>query len=468
MTMPPDQLPLEPSAPLRRVSDSKPAPEPLTVTAVTARLKRLIDGAEDLKFVSVIGEISGFKHHLGKHMYFQMKDAGAVLKCVFFHPANRALDFTPADGAEVVVTGSVQVYPTQGTYQMYVRTMTKSGAGMLYRKFEELKKKLVEEGLTSADRKRPLPEFPERIGIVASIESAGLQDILNVLRRRYPLAEVVIAPVAVEGEASAPSIARGLEAMAVRGNADVVIVGRGGGSIESLWGFNTELVARAIAAMPVPVITAVGHETDTTIADLVADRRAATPTEAAELATPSIDGLRAALAGHRDQLARLLARRMRGCEERFVALGRALRSPESALNLRTERVDRLLEAMTSGFAARLSLRARRTDAARHRLAVRSPHRLLVETRARLDGASVRMRHAVAARFAVGDRAFSLAAARLVSASPTAILARGYAIALQEGRAVKSADQVAPGSEIEVRLHRGRLTADVKKATLPES
>ena len=464
------QPPIEPesSQPARRASDLLPLPDPFTVSSLTVRLKKLIEGAEDLRHVSVIGEISGFKHHMAKHMYFQMKDSGAVLKCVFFHPANRSIDFAPADGTEVVVSGSIQVYPTQGTYQMYVRTMTRSGAGILYRKYEELKKKLIEEGLTSADRKRSLPAFPVRIGIVASTESAGLQDMLNVLRRRYPLAEVVIAPVAVEGEASAPSIVAGLKLMAERGNADVVIVGRGGGSIESLWGFNTELVARAIASMPMPVITAVGHETDTTIADLVADRRAATPTEAAELATPSITDLRAAVSGHRDSLRNLMIRKFSRHEERFKLVARTLRSPYAALNLRTERVDRLMDAMTTALGAGMVRQERRLDALRHRLLLRSPQRRLAETSARLDRAVVHARHAVSARYADRERSFSLAAARLAGASPIAILGRGYAIALQDGHALKDAAQAPPGSEIKLRLHRGQLTAEVKKATLSES
>lgn len=275
---------------------------PVTVSALTARIKTLLERDPFLREVNLVGEISNYKHHQARHMYFSLKDEGAQIRCVFFHPANRSLDFAPADGTEVVARGYVTLYPPTGQYQLYIQSLRRSGAGELHRKFEELKKKLIDEGLTDPSRKRALPEFPRRIGIVASAESAALQDILNVLTRRYPLATVVLVPVAVEGAASAPAIAAGLRAMADRGRADVVIVGRGGGSIESLWGFNTEIVARAICDMPVPVISAVGHETDTTIADFVSDRRAATPTEAAELATPSIDALRGGVLDLRDHL----------------------------------------------------------------------------------------------------------------------------------------------------------------------
>jgi exodeoxyribonuclease VII large subunit len=435
---------------------------PISVSALTARIKSLLEHDPQLREVHLVGEISNFKHHQARHMYFSLKDSGAQIRCVFFHPANRNLDFRPADGTEVVARGYVTVYPPTGQYQLYIQSLRRSGAGELYRRFEELKKKLIEEGLTAPERKRALPDFPRRIGIVASAESAALQDILNVLSRRYPLATVVLAAVAVEGEASAPSIAAGLEAMARRGRADVVIVGRGGGSIESLWAFNTERVTRAIAAMPVPVISAVGHETDTTIADFVSDRRAATPTEAAELATPSIEEIRAGLSAVGARLERFAARGLRDAANRLAGASRALRSPRRLLDERTERIDRLRESAESAVLARRDRLDRRLRDLLRRVSLRSPERKLLESSARLERLSNAAFHALLARVESGARRAGILGARLEGLNPTAILGRGYAIALHNGRAVRDAGTVVAGEHVAVRLHRGELGCEVRE------
>jgi exodeoxyribonuclease VII large subunit len=394
-------------------------------------------------------------------MYFSLKDETASIRCVCFENANRGLAFKPRDGMEVVAAGRLGLYPQTGNYQLYVRGLREAGRGALHRDFELLKRKLMAEGLTAVERKRPLPASPRRIGVVFSEESAGYRDILNVLGRRFPLAVVVLESVAVEGTAATPSIVAGLERMAAHGCVDVVIVGRGGGSIESLWAFNTEPVARAIAAMPVPVISAVGHETDVTIADLVADRRAATPTEAAELATPSIETIRGGLASLgtalRDGAGRL-ARRLR---ERLELVGRALRSPDRLVDLRAERSDRLRGDLDRALAHRIALRERRLAALAGRLAARSPWRRMLEQAALAERAGVRLRHALARLVETRERRVALAGARLGGADPTAIMERGYAVVMRGGRAVKCAADAGIGDRVEVRLHRGALACEVK-------
>lgn len=452
----------EPSLGAEQDSPEKPSPveaPPLSVTQVTARIKRLFD-TEDLRVVRVIGEISNFRHHLGKHIYFRLKDAGAQIACAFYHPANRRLTFSPRDGMEVIVSGYVSVYEARGEYQLYVRSLEESGMGALFRDLEELKRRLREEGLTSPERKRPLPAFPRRIGIVASSESAGLQDMLKALKRRYPLATVVIAPVAVEGVASGPSIAAGLKLMADHGRADVVITGRGGGSIESLWGFNTEIVARAIAAMPVPVIAAVGHETDTTVADLVADRRAMTPTEAVELATPDIGELIVRLR----ELERRCAQRawtIRGrLMDRLRIVARSLRAPDRLWASRAERVARFGAALDAELDKRLAFGRERTQLLVGRVRARSPRHVLSSMTSRLAASRLAASTRIAARRAHAGRQAAVLYGRLTALNPTAVLARGYAVVMKEGRAVRYASELVGGDRLRLKLAEGEAAAMV--------
>lgn len=439
-------------------------PEPLTVGALTRRIKGVLSGHDEFRRLAVVGEISNFKHHLGRHMYFSLKDEEASIRCAFFENANRGLAFAPREGMRVVARGRLDVFAPTGNYQLYVQSLEEAGAGALHRAFEELRKALEAEGLTAPARKRPLPAFPRRIGIVFSAESAGYRDIINVLTRRYPLATVVLAPVAVEGAGAAPQIVDGLRRIDARGDVDVVIVGRGGGSIESLWGFNTEAVARQIVAMRSPVISAVGHETDVTIADFVADRRAATPTEAAELATPSVETIWRGLERSGVALRDGAGRGIRRLRERLALTARALRSPERLFDLRTERVDRLAEALDRACGGVLASREKTLGALAARLAAASPERRVLGQAAAFDRAGLRLRHALARHRERADRRLHLVETRLKAADPTAIMERGYAVVLRDGRALKRATDATPGARVEVRLHRGALACEVKSAT----
>ena len=258
----------------------------LTVTALTAQMQRLF--TREYGDVRVAGEISGFKVWTSGHAYFTLKDAGAQIRCVLFRGAMRYLRFRPADGLAVVARGSVEIRAERGEYQLIVTGLEPQGYGALQLAFEQLKQRLAEEGLFAAERKRPLPRFPRRIGIVTSPKGAVIRDMISVLRRRWPAIEVRLYPAQVQGQGAAAEVCAGLDYFSRTAWADVVIVGRGGGSLEDLWTFNEESVARAIAACATPVISAVGHETDFTIADFVADLRAPTPSAAAELPTCEI------------------------------------------------------------------------------------------------------------------------------------------------------------------------------------
>ena len=259
----------------------------LTVSELTKEIRRTLE--ESFEKVSVIGEISNFKSHISGHWYFSLKDSGAVINCTMWKGFNQYVFFTPQDGLKIIINGKLTVYPPRGSYQLDIRSMKPAGLGELQEAFERLKKKLDAEGLFDEEFKKPIPVFPERIGIVTAIDGAAFRDLVSVAKRRYPLVELVIAPARVQGSGAAQSIVNSIKLLNKIEGMDVIIVGRGGGSIEDLWAFNEEIVARAIFYSKVPIISGVGHEVDFTIADYVADLRAPTPSVAMELATPDTE-----------------------------------------------------------------------------------------------------------------------------------------------------------------------------------
>ncbi len=259
-------------------------PETLTVTELTGKIKQTIE--ENFSEVSVVGELSNFKAHVSGHWYFTLKDSAAQISCTMWKGMNSYVFFTPKDGMKIIATGRLTVYPPRGSYQIEVRSMKPAGVGELQKAFEELKRKLYEEGLFDESHKKKIPVFPQKIGIVTAIDGAALQDMINIAKRRYPLVELMVVPTKVQGEGSAREIVEGIKLLNKRKDVDVIIVGRGGGSLEDLWSFNEEIVARAIYNSVIPVISGVGHEVDFTIADFVSDLRAPTPSAAMEIATP--------------------------------------------------------------------------------------------------------------------------------------------------------------------------------------
>lgn len=383
---------------------------PLSVTQFTAELKRLVEARFDN--VRVEGEVSYFTPHRSGHWYFAIKDAGAVLNCVMFRGNNQGMRWSPVVGDRVVVTGGMDVYAPQGKYNLLVRRMDRSGEGDLQRRLEELKRKLAAEGLFDPARKRPLPVFPRAIGVATSPTGAAFQDILKVLERRYPSLPVYLAPCRVQGEGSGEEVARAVRLLGRHGQSSVIIVGRGGGSQEDLASFNEEVVARAIFERPIPAISAVGHEIDFSIADMVADVRAATPSHAAELVVPDREALRAQVADRQ----RLMVAAMR-----------------RGLLRRRERLSRLR--------------------------LRDPKRQVADARLRCDELYDRL--VVAARRDLDRRrrAVELRSGRLEALSPLAVLGRGYALALKDGRAVRGVGELSPGDALELRFHQG--AADVR-------
>lgn len=439
-----------------------PAQEPqraaLTVSQLTRRVQTLLEGR--FADVDVTGELSKvYIHDRSGHAYLVLKDAEAVINCVIYKSALRFLRYRPETGAQVRALGRVSVYPPRGSYQLVIEHLEPAGKGVLQAQYEALKRQLLTEGLFDASRKRALPFLPRAVGVITSGSGAARRDIEAVVHRRSPQIPIVLYPAKVEGVGAAPSLVKGLEVLAARDDIDVIIIGRGGGSMESLWGFNTEPVARAIAACPIPVISAVGHETDTTIADLVADLRAPTPSAAAEHAVPERAALRSTLTQ--------LTRRCRLGAERVVERAQGRHTGQIArLNAAIDgRIKRRIKALHlaqrrlshAAPSARLALARGRLT----RLLTRLHPPPLTPRQARIEALQQRATHAVQDRLAQARHRLATQIAQLDALSPLAVLARGYGIAQRpDGQVIRDAATVQPGEPIAIRLHRGRLTAMV--------
>ena len=453
------------SLPARTGSDESDA-EPrriLTVAQLTARIRTLL---EDTFFeVWVEGEISNCKVWNTGHMYFSLKGAGAQIKGVMFRSALQRLRFRPQDGLRVVARAKISVYDPKGEYQIVCEHLEPEGLGARQLAFDQLKQRLAAEGLFDPRRKRPLPQLPRKIGVVTSLDGAAVRDIIKVLRSRYANAHIVIRPTRVQGDGAEMDIARGLTAIGKVTGVDVVIVGRGGGSIEDLWAFNEEVVARAIAGCPVPTIAAVGHETDVTIADFVADVRAATPSAAAEMVVSRKDDFVARI----DRLSQRVAGAMRGRLHRHVAQLRGLEARSGyagvagRLAMRGRHAAELTHELRRAMRARLATRERRYQTLRLTFETFDPSRRLGAMRTRLVGADGRLAAAMNRLRHQADARLGGCAARLDSLSPLAVLGRGYAVCWNEDKTavIRDASGVAAGDRVRVTLHRGELACEVR-------
>ena len=393
--------------------------QPVSVTQLTQYIKLLLDRDEILSQACVRGELSNYKIHSSGHHYFTLKDEGAVISCVMFRSDVMRLRFRPETGMKVILSGRVSLFPKSGQYQIYVSHMQPDGVGDLAVAFEQLKKKLSAEGLFDPARKKPLPRYPGTVALVTSPTGAAVQDMIRILGRRWPLARVLVCPVRVQGAGAAEEIAAMLDYVDGHDLADVIITGRGGGSMEDLWAFNEEIVARAIARCDIPVISAVGHEPDVTIADFAADVRAATPSNGAEIAVCDQSELR-------DVLGQLTVRLTRAQDRRISAL--------------TDRLNRLRSSPV----------------------MRSPEGAIQQRELLLELLRQRLEHAGTRRFQQEEQRLARLAGRLDALSPLKVLARGYALASREdGTVIRAAGELTPGEPIRLRLGQGsaRCTVD---------
>jgi exodeoxyribonuclease VII large subunit len=445
---------------------------PLTVSELTESVRKAIEA----RFASVWveGEISNFKAHSSGHWYFTIKDEGAQLRAKCFRSANSRIRFRPTDGLHVRARGRLTVYEVRGEYELIVEALDPVGAGALQVAFEQLRNRLQAEGLFSTERKRPLPGFPGRVGVVTSPTGAAIRDILNVISRRTQTVHVLFSPARVQGEGAGPDIVRAIKLIndhhrrardegRIKDLVDVLIVGRGGGSTEDLWAFNQEEVARAIRASAIPVISAVGHETDFTIADFVADLRAPTPSAAAELVAAREDQLCSALAQAGQSLSQMMRYRIAKARTRvqqqalsavFNEVRGRLRDATSATNSARHRLQILVNQMLRG--AHL-----RADSLSGSLAPAQLRARLAAARARFDSAYTGYNTAITKEIDEAKKRLALAAASLDALSPLSVLQRGYAIAqTEDGSLLRDVKQVSLGDSVKVRLAKGRITANV--------
>lgn len=386
-----------------------------TVSQLNKYIKQMMDGAPILNNIWIKGEISNYKRHFSGHMYLTLKDDGGVLRAVMFKGAAMGLHFEPENGMKVLARGKVGVYERDGAYQLYIEEMTIDGVGELYIAYEKLKKQLEEEGLFDQSHKKPLPRYPKTVGVVTAKTGAAVRDIINVLRRRYPICKVLLYPSLVQGEGAAENICRGIEYFNETQSADVLIVGRGGGSIEDLWAFNEEITARAIYNSKIPVISAVGHETDFTIADFAADLRAPTPSAAAELAVPSVMELRQQFNSYSQRL---------------------IRAQKNVIDMKRGRLEKIK--------------------------LKDVKTLLNDFRLRFDSLGKILEKDML--YNIGRKKDEIAklSGKLDAMSPLAVLSRGYSITMKDDTksVVKRASEVGKGDKVSVLLGDGQIKCEV--------
>ncbi|RWZ60118.1 exodeoxyribonuclease VII large subunit [Halobacillus fulvus] len=435
----------------------------LTVTALTKYLKRKLTTDPHLKEVWLRGEISNFKHHSRGHMYLSLKDKGARIQSVMFAGYNNRLKFSPENGMNVLVKGEINIYEPMGQYQLYIKEMQPDGIGALYMAFEQLKEKLETEGLFSPERKKSIPVHPKHIGVITSPTGAAVRDILTTLERRYPIVPVTVLPVMVQGERTAASVSKAIEYANKHMDCDVLIVGRGGGSIEDLWGFNEELVARTIAASHIPVISAVGHETDTTISDFVADVRAATPTGAAELAVPSIDELRDQARVLQARLNRVMVTQHDQSKQKLDRLQKsyAFKYPEQLMKQKEQDLDRLLEQLTSQIKRSHSQASERFRYINKRLSQQGPESQIKDGKEKLEAYKKQFTLRFQNLLTQKQNQFEKSLDKLTLLNPLDIMKRGYAIPFDtKGKVVKRVHQVQKGDRLSVQVQDGSLDVEV--------
>lgn len=431
-------------------------PRVLTVSELNRYIRDLLEGEFPLLWLK--GEISNFKAHTSGHFYFSLKDEKSQINAVMFRGFNSQLRFKPEDGMEVLVRGKVTVYEPRGNYQIFCETMEPVGAGALQKAFEQLKAKLQAEGLFDPDRKRPVPRLPRHIAIVTSPTGAAIRDILNILGRRFKAVNITLVPCKVQGDQAPAEIVQAIEMANRLPDVDVLIVGRGGGSIEDLWAFNDEGVARAIASSRVPVISAVGHEIDFTIADFVADLRAPTPSAAAELVTKDASELMDRIASLRRSLHFLVLRHLNLLRERSHQIGRRLVDPRRRIQDASMRCDELTQRLEAGVMRLLNDRRLRVELLRNRMG--SPQARIEKEKEVLAGWSARLRTGMANVLLRKRERLELKMAVLDSLSPLRVLDRGYSMVMVDGRVITDVNELRVGSSVHVRMSQGSFAAQV--------
>ena len=412
----------------------------LSITAITRYLKYKLDSDEHLKCVFLKGEISNFKAHTTGHFYFSLKDETSKINAIMFSANAKKVNFIPKEGDKVLVAGRISVYESTGNYQIYVDEMLEDGVGNLYIAFEKLKADLAKEGLFDEDKKKSIPKIPTKVGIVTAPTGAAIKDIISTIRRRFPLCETILFPALVQGENAASDIAKKIE-LANTYDIDVLIVGRGGGSIEDLWPFNEEIVARAIYASNVPIISAVGHEVDFTIADFVADLRAPTPTGAAEIAVPNVVDVKKHIEQLKIRANENISKRINYEKLHFESLKNSfiIKNPVMMYENKQQKLDLILEKIRSLITNKLDSVKNKFELLKSNYVLNNPTLLYKDDLTTLNSIIE----------------------KLELINPLGVLKRGYSLTYQENEIIKSVDDIKIGSDLKIKLHDGEIVAQTK-------
>ncbi|MGE7905538.1 exodeoxyribonuclease VII large subunit [Peribacillus sp. NPDC094092] len=437
----------------------------LSVSALTKYIKRKFDADPHLQNVYIKGEISNFKQHTSGHMYFTLKDEKARLLSVMFAANNKGMKFLPENGMKVLVKGDISLYEAGGQYQLYVKSMAPDGVGDLYLAYEQLKKKLEAAGLFLAEHKKPIPQYPKSVGVITSPTGAALRDILITIKRRYPIARIIVYPALVQGNNAAKSIAKAITMANARAESDVLIVGRGGGSIEELWAFNEEVVAESIYDSDIPVISAVGHETDFTIADFVADMRAPTPTGAAELAVPHLNEILERLMNRKNRLTRSIQEAVNFERTRLTRMERsyAFRYPHKMYEQKLEQLDKTMDRLGRTSTRYFMKKRDELNQLNDILKKQHPEQAVKNAKDELQQHTKDLRRAMEAIYRQKTQQFVHITATLSALSPLKIMERGYGLVFAEDETlVKSTQQVSKGDKIAVSIKDGTLECEIKE------
>ncbi|MBT2665417.1 exodeoxyribonuclease VII large subunit [Bacillus sp. ISL-4] len=437
----------------------------LSVSALTKYIKRKFDADPHLQNVYIKGEISNFKQHTSGHMYFTLKDEKARLLSVMFAANNKGMKFLPENGMKVLVKGDISLYEAGGQYQLYVKSMAPDGVGDLYLAYEQLKKKLEAAGLFLAEHKKPIPQYPKSVGVITSPTGAALRDILITIKRRYPIARIIVYPALVQGNNAAKSIAKAISMANARAESDVLIVGRGGGSIEELWAFNEEIVAESIYDSDIPVISAVGHETDFTIADFVADMRAPTPTGAAELAVPHLNEILERLMNRKNRLTRSIQEAVNFERTRLTRMERsyAFRYPHKMYEQKLEQLDKTMDRLGRTSTRYFMKKRDELNQLNDILKKQHPEQAVQNAKDELQQHAKVLRRAMEAIYRQKSQQFVHITATLSALSPLKIMERGYGLVFTEDETlVKSTQQVSKGDKIAVSIKDGTLECEIKE------
>lgn len=433
--------------------------EPLSISQLNLDAQGLLESSFPLIWLQ--GELSNFSRPASGHWYFSLKDTRAQINGAMFRNRNRLLDFSPQNGQQVLVRAKITLYVPRGNFQIVVEHMEPAGQGALKAQFDALKAQLQSEGLFAQERKQALPAWPNQIGVITSPSGAAIRDILQVLQRRCPSIPVVIYPAAVQGADAPAQLRQALELAVTRNECDVLIIGRGGGSLEDLWAFNDEALTRAVAECPTPIVSAVGHEVDTGLTDFAADLRAPTPSAAAELVSPDLSVVSQRLAGLHRRLRWVMAQQLRTPQERLRHLSQRLRSPRQHLEQSSQRLDELHNRLQRQMQHRLTLLHGRLQPSQQRLARLSPERLLLDRQHQLTALNKRLPQPIQRQIQQQQVQLAGLSKRLQTASPLETLARGYSITFKGEDAVRSVSQLQAGDTLTTRLVDGEVTARVE-------